>query len=73
MERVKLKEQTAQKALQTLEEILEQPYSVIVRDASIQRFEYILMLNDFANSNGSGKSRHGKGWSLQAYSMSGYL
>jgi len=40
MERTKLKKQTAQKALQTLEEILEQPYSVMVRDASIQRFEY---------------------------------
>jgi hypothetical protein len=38
MERVKLKEQTAQKALQTLEEILEQLYSVIVRDCEYTAF-----------------------------------
>ena len=28
------------RALMTLEEILSEPYSVIVRDASLQRFEY---------------------------------
>lgn len=40
METLKLRIETAQKALQTLEAILEEPYSVIVRDAAIQRFEY---------------------------------
>jgi len=40
MERLELKYQDAQKALNTLKEILNEPFSVIVRDASIQRFEY---------------------------------
>lgn len=40
MERLKLKYLDAQKALQSMEDILEEPFSVIVRDASIQRFEY---------------------------------
>ena len=40
MDTLKLRIETAQKALQTLEAILEEPYSVIVRDAAIQRFEY---------------------------------
>lgn len=40
MEKLNLKYQDAQRALATLEDILKQPYSVIVRDASIQRFEY---------------------------------
>lgn len=31
---------TCQRALFTLEQVLEMPYSIIVRDASIQRFEY---------------------------------
>lgn len=30
----------AQRALQSLDEVLKEPYSVIVRDATIQRFEY---------------------------------
>ena len=40
MDTLKLRIETAQKALQTLEAIIEEPYSVIVRDAAIQRFEY---------------------------------
>jgi nucleotidyltransferase substrate binding protein (TIGR01987 family) len=40
MERLELKYRDAEKALNTLKEILNEPFSVIVRDASIQRFEY---------------------------------
>lgn len=40
MERLKLKYEDANKALKTLVEISEEPFSVIVRDAAIQRFEY---------------------------------
>jgi len=40
MERLALKYRDSAKALQTLEDILREPYSVIVRDATIQRFEY---------------------------------
>ena len=40
MERLVLKYQNALKALGTLKDILEEPFSVIVRDAAIQRFEY---------------------------------
>ena len=40
MEKLKLRSETAIKALKTLEEIVEEPYSTIVRDASIKRFEY---------------------------------
>ncbi|MCB9747033.1 MAG: nucleotidyltransferase substrate binding protein [Candidatus Omnitrophica bacterium] len=40
MERLRLKHQDAVKALSTFTEILGEPYSVIIRDASIQRFEY---------------------------------
>ncbi|MFH1563832.1 MAG: HI0074 family nucleotidyltransferase substrate-binding subunit [Nitrospirota bacterium] len=40
MERLKLKYKDAIKALNTLKQILEEPFSVIVRDAGIQRFEY---------------------------------
>ena len=40
MERIKLKYEAAKKALETLEEILNEPYSKIIRDATIQRFEY---------------------------------
>ncbi len=40
MEILKLRCDDALKALGTLEEILKEPYSVIVRDAAIQRFEY---------------------------------
>jgi len=40
METLKLRIEIAQKVLQTLKAIMEEPYSVIVRDAAIQRFEY---------------------------------
>ncbi|AKB83866.1 nucleotidyltransferase substrate binding protein, HI0074 family [Methanosarcina barkeri 3] len=40
MEKLRLRSETAMKALRTLEEIVDEPYSTIVRDASIKRFEY---------------------------------
>jgi nucleotidyltransferase substrate binding protein (TIGR01987 family) len=40
MERLKLRYSDALKSLMTLEEILREPFSIIVRDATIQRFEY---------------------------------
>ena len=40
METLKLRIETAEKALNTLKAITEEPYSIIVRDAAIQRFEY---------------------------------
>lgn len=40
MERLVLRYKDALRALHTLGEILQQPFSVIVRDATIQRFEY---------------------------------
>lgn len=40
MEKLKLRAEIATKALKTLEEIIEEPYSTIIRDASIKRFEY---------------------------------
>jgi len=40
MERLKLKLNDAQKALATLKEISKEPYSIIIRDATIKRFEY---------------------------------
>ncbi len=40
MERLQLKYESAIKALKTLEDVLNEPYSEIVRDAAIQRFEY---------------------------------
>ncbi|MBI3752877.1 MAG: nucleotidyltransferase substrate binding protein [Deltaproteobacteria bacterium] len=40
MERLRLKYEDAKRALKTLEEILREPYSIIIRDAAIQRFEY---------------------------------
>ncbi|MFW6159759.1 MAG: HI0074 family nucleotidyltransferase substrate-binding subunit [Acidobacteriota bacterium] len=40
MERLKLKYNDAKRALGTLEEIIKEPFSVIIRDATIQRFEY---------------------------------
>lgn len=40
MERLDLRFNDAQNALVTLQEILKEPFSVIIRDASIQRFEY---------------------------------
>lgn len=40
MERLELRYREALKALNTLKDILAEPFSVIVRDAAIQRFEY---------------------------------
>lgn len=40
MEKLKLMFQSAGKALNTLEEIVQTPFSIIVRDSAIQRFEY---------------------------------
>jgi len=40
MERLKLKYNDALKSLRTLHEILEEPFTIIIRDATIQRFEY---------------------------------
>lgn len=40
MERLELRHRDALKALNTLKDILAEPFSVIVRDAAIQRFEY---------------------------------
>lgn len=40
MERINLRYKDAEKALKTLNDILKEPFSVIVRDAAIQRFEY---------------------------------
>ena len=40
MERLKLKIKDAKKALTSLSEVMKEPYSIIVRDATIQRFEY---------------------------------
>ena len=44
MERLKLKYKDTKKALDTLKEIFREPFSVIVRDATIQRFEYTFEL-----------------------------
>ena len=40
MERLKLKLQDAIKALTSLDEVLKEPYSIYLRDATIKRFEY---------------------------------
>lgn len=40
MERLSLRYDDAIKALKTLREIFKEPFSVIIRDATIQRFEY---------------------------------
>lgn len=40
MERLKLRYKDAIRAITTLNEILNEPFSIIVRDAAIQRFEY---------------------------------
>jgi nucleotidyltransferase substrate binding protein (TIGR01987 family) len=40
MERLKLKYQDAFNALETLEDIFKEPFSMIIRDATIKRFEY---------------------------------
>ena len=40
MEKLKLKRETAVKALKTLNWILKEPFSIIVQDSVIKRFEY---------------------------------
>ena len=40
MERLSLKYNDAAKACDTLQAVLKEPFSVIIRDAAIQRFEY---------------------------------
>jgi len=40
MEKLKIIAEDTKNALGTLKEIMEMPYSVIIRDAAIQRFEY---------------------------------
>ncbi len=40
MEQLKEKLDSSLRALKTLEEALHEPFSIVVRDASIQRFEY---------------------------------
>ncbi|WP_094227446.1 HI0074 family nucleotidyltransferase substrate-binding subunit [Methanolobus psychrotolerans] len=37
---IQMKAKVAKRALGTLQEIMDEPYSVIIRDAAIQRFEY---------------------------------
>ena len=70
MERLGLKFQDAWNAAQTLGDILKEPFSIIVRDAAIQRFEYTFealwkFLKDYLNGS-SPKSDHGiKGKSAQ--------
>ena len=44
MERLQLKRQQFKNALESLKEILNTPYTVVVRDATIQRFEYTFEL-----------------------------
>ncbi|MDG6243973.1 MAG: HI0074 family nucleotidyltransferase substrate-binding subunit [Methanolobus sp.] len=38
--KLEMKARVAKRALGTLKEIMDEPYSVIIRDAAIQRFEY---------------------------------
>jgi len=40
LERLEIRYEDAKKAIGTLREIFQEPFSVIVRDAAIQRFEY---------------------------------
>lgn len=40
MERLEIRYKDTVKALATLESVLKEPFSIIVRDATIQRFEY---------------------------------
>ena len=41
MEKLNILAHNTSRALDTLKEITEEPFSIIVRDAAIQRFEYI--------------------------------
>jgi nucleotidyltransferase substrate binding protein (TIGR01987 family) len=38
--KLEMKAKVAKRALDTLQEIMDEPYSMIIRDAAIQRFEY---------------------------------
>jgi nucleotidyltransferase substrate binding protein (TIGR01987 family) len=38
--KLEMKAKVAKRALGTLQEIMEEPYSMIIRDAAVQRFEY---------------------------------
>jgi len=40
LERLRQRYEDAKRALKTLEEVINEPYSLVVRDATIQRFEY---------------------------------
>ena len=40
MERLELKIKDAKKALTSLNEVMKEPYSIFIRDATIKRFEY---------------------------------
>ncbi len=40
MERLELRHSDTIRAMEILKEILDEPFSVIVKDATIQRFEY---------------------------------
>jgi nucleotidyltransferase substrate binding protein (TIGR01987 family) len=40
LERLRQRDEDARRALKTLEEVINEPYSLVVRDATIQRFEY---------------------------------
>ena len=40
MERLELKIEDAKKALTSLNEVMKEPYSIFIRDATIKRFEY---------------------------------
>ena len=40
MERLELKIEDAKKALTSLSEVMKEPYSIFIRDATIKRFEY---------------------------------
>lgn len=40
MEKLNLKYKDAKRAVETLQDIIKEPYSIVIRDAAIQRFEY---------------------------------
>ena len=43
MEKLVMRLDACRRAVNTLDEILQMPFTVIVRDASIQRFEYTVI------------------------------
>ena len=40
MEKLNSKYKDAKRAIETLQDIIKEPFSIIIRDATIQRFEY---------------------------------